>query len=304
MSQIKWNNCLGKKISSSNNFDIIECEKCQFKHVVPLPSEEELEEVYSHEYYTSEKPFYIDLYLEDKDWWDAIYEERYNTLEKLILKSSKSILDVGSGPGLFLALGRSRGWKVKGIEPSKKAANFSRKELNLDIENFFLDEGTAQKIGKYDVVHMGEVLEHLPNPAKMLEISKNILNDKGIITLIVPNDFNPIQKILNKHHGFNPWWVAPPHHLNYFNHKSLKNLVEKVGFKFLKDESTFPIDLFLLMGKNYISNDTIGREVHALRKQLDLNLLEKDKDFRRNLYDSFKNLGIGREIVLYAQKDN
>jgi hypothetical protein len=34
---------------------------------------------------------------------------------------------------LFLKLGEQRGWQVLGIEPSEKAAYYSKNTLNLDI---------------------------------------------------------------------------------------------------------------------------------------------------------------------------
>jgi len=119
---------------------------------------------------------------------------------------------------------------------------------------------------------------------------------------VVPNDFNPLQLILRDHLGFSPWWVAPPHHLNYFSHESLKVLVERLGFKVLHMESTFPIDMFLMMGKNYIGNDALGREVHGLRKVFDQNLFAGGGDLRRKLYGAFADLGMGREIILFAKK--
>lgn len=285
------------------DFSVIECECCRFKHVVPLPTPQELETIYSHEYYTQEKPFYIERYLEDKAWWDAVYAERYEALEGYLGGRQGTILDVGSGPGLFLALGRTRGWGVKGVEPSNKACDYSRRVLELDVENIFLDVDTAPSLGNFDVVNMGEVLEHLSDPAGMLEIVKGLIKKDGLLTLVVPNDFNPLQLILRDHLGFNPWWVAPPHHLNYFSHESLKVLVQRMGFEVLHMESTFPIDMFLMMGKNYIGNDPLGREVHGLRKAFDQNLIDAGAvELRRKLYSACADLSLGREVVLYARK--
>lgn len=294
----------GRVCQTTEDFSVIECEHCEFKHVVPLPTAQALEDVYSTDYYTEDKPFYIDHYLEDIDWWNAVYKDRYEALESYLGGQVGSLLDVGSGPGLFLALGRTRGWQVKGIEPSKKASDYSRTVLNLEVENVFLDANNSKTLGSFDVINMGEVLEHLPYPIKMLQIAKDLIKQNGLLSLIVPNDFNPIQLILRDQFGFKPWWVAPPHHLNYFSHSSLKKLVESQGFEVLHMESTFPIDMFLMMGKNYVGQDELGREVHNLRKTFDKNLLASGAlDLRRKLYSAFADLGLGREIVLYARKN-
>lgn len=287
----------------TGNFSVIECECCKFKHVVPLPTPEELKAAYSQDYYTNEKPLYIEQYHEDSDWWNAVYAERYEALEKYIGGRTGSLLDIGSGPGLFVFLGRSRGWTAKGVEPSKKAYEYSRAVLKLDVDNIFFDANSASSLGSYDVVNMGEVLEHLPDPTGILVLVKGLIKQDGILTLVVPNDFNPLQLILRDHLSFSPWWVAPPHHLNYFSHESLKSLVERLGFEVIHIESTFPIDVFLMMGKNYVGHADLGREVHSLRKTFDENLLACGAvELRRKLYSAFANIGLGREIVLYARK--
>lgn len=286
-----------------NDFTVIECDHCKFKHVIPLPTAEELNTIYSHEYYTTEKPLYIERYLEDKAWWDGVYAGRYEVLEKNSGQSNGRILDVGSGPGLFLSMGKARGWDVKGVEPSAKAAEYSREILGLDIDEIFLTNSTAPSLGTFDAVNMGEVLEHLPDPAGMLDIAHGLLNNNGLLCLVVPNDFNPFQIILRDQLGFKPWWVAPPHHLNYFNHSSLQDLVERAGFDILHIESTFPIDMFLLMGQNYIENDELGKRMHGMRMNFESALVGSGaSELISQMYAAFSKLGVGREVVLFAKK--
>jgi 2-polyprenyl-3-methyl-5-hydroxy-6-metoxy-1,4-benzoquinol methylase len=293
----------GELLETVNAFEVVDCEHCRFKHVLPVPTAQELETIYSHEYYSTEKPLYIERYLEDKEWWDAVYAARYDKLEELLSPERRKLLDVGSGPGLFLKLGEQRGWHVMGIEPSEKAAEYSKNTLKLDIRECFLNEETSKTLGKFDAINMGEVLEHLPDPKGMLKIAFDMLEVGGVLTLIVPNDFNPFQQILRENCGFEPWWVAPPHHLNYFNIASLSELVKSVGFKVEHTETTFPIDMFLLMGKNYVGNDELGREVHQLRKNFELNINKSShKHIINDLYSSLSNNGIGREILLFAKK--
>ena len=291
----------GNEVGSSNGFSIVDCQVCGYKHAIPVPTSDELKEVYSHEYYTVEKPLYIERYLEDKEWWESVYTDRYQILEDNLNHNRRKILDIGSGPGLFLHKGKERGWKVKGIEPSEKAAAYSREVLGLDISEEFLDKSSAAKMEKFDAVNLGEVLEHIPDPLDMLVLVNDLLEDEGLVCIIVPNDFNPFQLLLRDHMNFEPWWIAPPHHINYFDFDSLEALVTKAGFKVIHQESTFPIDMFLLMGENYIGDDNLGRKCHEKRKIFDM-ILSKDKSLDKNLRKSFSQIGIGREIVLIARK--
>ncbi|MHB1222178.1 MAG: class I SAM-dependent methyltransferase, partial [Gammaproteobacteria bacterium] len=103
--------------------------------------------------------------------------------------------------------------------------------------------------------------------------------------------------------GFKPWWVAAPHHINYFDFDSLSNLVERCGFEVVHKESTFPIDMFLLMGDNYISSDELGRSCHTKRMNFEKAMnLSGAGNVLTNLYSELSQLGIGREVVIFARK--
>lgn len=298
----KWRGHEGPVVASANGFDVIDCKLCRFKHVTPIPSEDELQRVYQQDYYSEEKPLYIERYREDLEWWNMVYTQRYEILEQHLPAGNRRLLDVGSGPGFFLLNGLQRGWQVKGIEPSIQAVEHSR-SLGLDVESVFYSEQTAAKLGVFDVVNIGEVLEHVPDPTAILRLIHRQLSDQGMVCIIVPNDFNPFQIVLRDHLGFQPWWVAPPHHINYFNFNSLSNLVERCGFEVVHQEATFPIDMFLLMGQNYIGNDTLGRQCHAQRKSFELSLFQGGaSELKKKIYAEFAKIGLGREIVLFASK--
>ena len=186
-SSRQWQQHSGLVLDRVNEFDVIECLSCGYKHVVPIPSQEELVQVYREDYYSHEKPLYLDEHQEDLDWWNLVYDERYDYLESQLPGESRSLLDIGSGPGFFLLRGKARGWKTTGVEPSKRAAAHSR-DLGLDVREGFVDEAVVKSLGTFDVVYLHEVLEHIPNPASLLSIVSQLLKPGGILCVIVPND--------------------------------------------------------------------------------------------------------------------
>ena len=98
--------------------------------------------------------------------------------------------------------------------------------------------------------------------------------------------------------------LAPPQHINYFNFTSLTNLLEKNGFQILLKESTFPLELFLLMGINYIGNDKVGKKIHKNRIKMEMNFKNGDGvDLKRQIYQYFAKIGIGRTSIIYAKKN-
>ena len=262
----KRENHEGFVLNSKKGYDSIACTHCGFNHCIPIPTNDELDKIYQQEYYTKENPQYIDHMKKDFEWWQTVYNDRYDSFEHYLPNSEKTLLDVGSGTGYFLLQGKNRSWNVMGIEPNEQAAEYSRTTLGLEIIEDFLSDELAAKLNKtFDVIHMSNVLEHISDPKKLIETASKLLKKDGILCMVAPNDYNPIQETLRKVDAVAPWWVAAPHHINYFSFESLRTLIESCGYTFLQHESTFPIDMFLLMGDNYIGDDSKGRECHTKR---------------------------------------
>jgi hypothetical protein len=88
----------GEVVWSQEDTVVINCAQCEFPHVFPFPDQGWL-----NEFYGSEKLNYIDSNIRDYEWWKLVYESRLEHLYRLLGKEDqKSIIDVGSGPGLFL----------------------------------------------------------------------------------------------------------------------------------------------------------------------------------------------------------
>ncbi len=291
----------GTKIDSVKGYDIIDCELCGLVHIDPIPTDAELKSVYADEYYAREKPLFIDRQVKDLEWWNTVYDERYDTFESLLPPTRRKVLDVGCGPGYFLKRGADRGWNALGIEPSKQACAHARRQ-GIEVLNIFLDDdGLTAGDEKFDVVHLSEVLEHVSNPARICRVARSLLTPGGILCVVVPNDYNAFQQLLRERLEFQPYWLAPPFHINYFSFPSLEKLLETAGFRVARKTAMFPMELFLLMGDNYVGNDALGRSCHGKRKRLDV-LLDQPglKAFKREFYELCASHGLGREMVVYG----
>ncbi len=297
----------GPILDAKPPFRVMDCTHCGFAHVIPIPTEKELADVYRHEFYQRDKPLYMERHEEDRAWWSLVHDERLASLEEILGPERRRMVDVGSGPGLFLADAVRRGWQALGVEPAAEAARYSQKN-GLDVIEAGLDEASVEEVlnrlGPVDAVHMNHVLEHVRDPAEILALARALLAPGGALCIAVPNDYNPFQLALQKARGKEPWWVAPPHHLNYFNHATLEALVIRCGFTPRMSESSFPIDLFLLMGDDYVGNDALGRVCHARRKAFEQLLHDAHAgELKRRLYRTFAELGLGRDAILFATRD-
>lgn len=291
----------GPLLDTIEGYDVIDCSSCQFAHVTPIPTNEELKKLYAQTFYASEKTNYFKDAEEDLAWWTATYK---NYLELLgSYTKGRKLLDIGSGPGYFLKIAKELDWKGLGFEPSKDAYEYSS-GLGVEVINDFFDGSKAIVHGQFDVVCLNLVLEHLPDPIKLLTDIKKILTPGGLVFILSPNDYNPLQKILRDQQGFKPWWVVPTHHLNYFNFQSLAGLLKKLGFSVVDTLTTYPMEFFLLGGKNYIGNREVGRACHQRRKNLEINLYGADPTLLNSYYRSLAKNNIGREVVMIGRKND
>ena len=299
---IAWQDHEGPRVAQTKGFDIIQCDVCGFRHILPLPDELKLERAYRELYYSEEKPAFLTHAGEDQDWAELAQIDRLEIFENILGRDRRRLLDIGSGPGFFLQTAQARGWQVLGIEPSRQAAAHAR-SLGVGVVEGFFNAETAVGLGAFDVVHMNNVLEHVPNPAAIIALTRDVLRPGGLLCIGVPNDFSPFQIAASATSGTGEWWIAPSHHLNYFDFDSAATLLERLGFRVIERTTSFPMELFLIMGEDYTKDGTLGRACHKRRKRFDQALEAAGlKETRRTFYRALANAGLGREAVLVAVK--
>lgn len=144
----------------------------------------------------------------------------------------KSYLDVGSSLGEVIELLPENSVYV-GIEGSPEYYKGS-KELYPDHEfhNLYLDSENVLTLPlkrKFDTIIMLAVLEHLEDPAKVLEGLRKYLNNDGRIVLTTPSQgSNPILDFGSKLGIFSS---EMDEHKELFSKESLIELSKKCGYK-------------------------------------------------------------------------
>ena len=135
-------------------------------------------------------------------------------------KNDLSVLDVGSGIGIFLYEMKKKNWICNGLEMDERYIYFSNKYLKIKVENKKLQKLKTKK--KYDLITFNKVLEHIPNPIKILRKAKFFLKNKGKIYIEVPDER---VKKLGK---FRDEFCVD--HLHLFSLTSISILSTKAGF--------------------------------------------------------------------------
>lgn len=278
-----------------------------FFQVQPTPSPEEITRFYAEEFYSAKYQAFNNSALEvqeaDREFHDLHRQDIVDTVERLSGRSlaGQRILDVGCGWGQAMLYFAAKGADCFGFDPAPEAVDYVRSR-GLQCVRAGMDRMDVFGDQRFDVVTLMNVLEHLADPVSVMnEIRSKVLSPTGILVIEVPNDFNALQMAGQKLHGLHPWWVAPPAHLNYFSASSLSRTLEGTGYTVRHVESSFPIEMFLLMGSNYVADSTRGRAHHESRMAFEMNLRAMGMaDKLHELYAALARLDLGRQAIAYA----
>lgn len=163
----------------SQLFKYFECLDCSTVFVDPLPSTVTFEKMYAksayHDFHYTEKV--SDSYVES-----VKYLKRY-------LAHNSVVLDYGSGVGSFLKALKLDGFTPIGVEFDAEAARVAAINAQcvvFPLENFFSQE----PMPLFDAIHLGDVLEHLPDPAETISKLINYLRPGGILFVEGPLETN------------------------------------------------------------------------------------------------------------------
>lgn len=96
-------------------------------------------------------------------------------------------LDIGSGTGVFAArlLKEDPQWSIDCIEPDARACKHISEAVGVKAICGILED--CKDLGKYDLICMNRVLEHLPKPDRTIEFLDANLAIGGLIYIEVPD---------------------------------------------------------------------------------------------------------------------
>ena len=207
-----------EKLINKNGFDVVKCQNCDLVFVYPQPSDKVMKHLYSIK---KGYKFHYNL---------SFFEDRLKTIMKF--KKSGKLLDVGCSTGEFLIIAKKYNWDVYGVEVSEDAGRIAKSINKLSVFVGKLEDAKYPN-KKFDVISLGDVIEHVRFPSKFLHEVHRILRDNGIVFISTPNidSFFPniTYKIFKK---INYEWPhpKPPYHLFEFSDKTIKKLLYNKNF--------------------------------------------------------------------------
>ena len=211
----------------------IECMTCKIIFIHPQPTEQEIASLYSKEYFEHDfrcghaGSYFDDAALEKLSEDKLLYRFKQ-------FKTDGTFLEVGCAGGAFLNTLRKAGYNVHGVELSSEAAQLARERFNLDVRVGDLISAQYPD-GMFDLVYMGDVLEHIPNPNAILKEIHRIMKPGGILGIRCPMQTNTLFSRI----GFMAYSLLgkkatvhlPPYHLFEYRPKSFAHLLNLHRFE-------------------------------------------------------------------------
>jgi len=137
----------------------------------------------------------------------------------------KRLLEIGCGRGDMVAWLSGLGWSAEGVDTDPAAIRVARENgRNVRLGRMEDEEGAPER---FDAVVMSHLIEHVPDPRRLLRGALRVLKPGGALSIVTPNT-----RSLG-HRRFGPTWfhLDPPRHLNLFHPALLRRLAEDAGFR-------------------------------------------------------------------------
>lgn len=152
-----------------------------------------------------------------------------------LVKPNKRVLDVGCATGLLgEKLKQQKNCYVAGIEVEE---NVARKAMSVYDEVVIADVENLDAIPfsqKYfNIIVLGDVLEHLKNPERVLKMLKEYLADDGYVLISVPNvsHWRIRLMLLFGRFNYSKYGILDENHLRFYTQKTFKQMVERCGYR-------------------------------------------------------------------------
>ncbi len=156
--------------------------------------------------------------------------------------SSGKLLELGCAYGFFLAEAKVC-FDVQGIEMGESAVRFCRTR-GFDVEQGTLTEEYVGSRAPFDAVVMLDVVEHLTEPDKAIELVHMAMKPGGKLMLTTGDWESAMSRVM----GRNWRLMTPPQHTYFFSPRTMTAMLKRLGFEvveYRKPWKTVPFGLII-----------------------------------------------------------
>jgi len=149
------------------------------------------------------------------------YSDILSTIRGKGFATGLSLFEVGIGACECLLAAREIGYDTFGIDVIERHVEDARSLYNLNAETADFIEYKSDRL--WDVIIMGDVLEHVSDPDKALEKAESMLADNGALWISTPSFESAFSQVV----GHDDPMRRQQYHLNYFSRASLYMILDR-----------------------------------------------------------------------------
>lgn len=213
---------VGLLSGSGNGRKYLQCRHCGLAFVRHLPCAQEYQRQYLEDQ-SSTATYYRQTEALDR----ITFLYRLQWLSRFAARGR--LLDIGCSVGTLLKAASLMGWTAEGIEPNPVAAAIARGQGFQVYAEFLSPDLVGRLQGGYQCVVMSDVLEHIPHPAKIVSLARQLLTPGGHLLISTPNLDSFVARRFQ---------LKPGEHLLLFNADNLRMLLEKEGLSVIALKAT------------------------------------------------------------------
>lgn len=214
-------------------FTLSSCPACGHRRLEATMSEAQIAELYTRYYPRSELD--IESWAPPEPstgigaWWRG---ERADALRWV--PSNVRVLDIGCGFGESLGYHRNRGCDAHGVEADANILRVAQR-YGLNARHGLFDPRHYAP-QSFDVVTLNQVIEHVTEPAKVLDGIRQVLKPGGLLVLSTPNADCWGARL------FGDRWIHwhAPYHLQFFSRGSMVRAAKAVGLELERHVTVTP----------------------------------------------------------------
>lgn len=169
----------------------------------------------------------------EAEYKDGIFTEILAALARRLDPARRRLLDVGAHAGRFVELARGAGWSAEGLELNPKTAAYAARRTGAPIRQLNVHDAAVGDGGAYDAITLTDVLEHIPDPVRVLIRAAALLAPGGWVAVKVPCGPSQLLKETWRgrlFHRYRPTLADNLVHVGHFSPGSLRRALERAGF--------------------------------------------------------------------------
>lgn len=207
-----------RRLPDRIHYRMVRCNNCGLVRSDPIVPPDILSQLYSKSTFE---------YDEEVDNLKLCYGRYLNSLSQYDIKKD-ALLEIGCGNGFFLDEAVKQGYNnVRGVEPSLDAVERANPQIRPLIVCNIMQAGLFNR-EQFDVICMFQVLDHIPDPKKLLDECFRVVKHRGLIFCISHNVEAISARILGARSP-----IVDIEHTYLYSPKTLSRLFSEAGFNIL-----------------------------------------------------------------------